>query len=335
MKKKRNSKQNKKNVVDNSLKGSLSELFNEIKTFVKNDFHFGAYLYTLVFIAVIIFINYHFDFYTKFINPTFFTGKAQIAFFLMYGFVYFAVAVPTLCLRKEFSKLKQPKFYLKSLFFITLYSISIGFYSYSNWEMLTLTPYERAFIIRLFSDLKGCFLIMLPLIIFKIFFDKKINGIYGLSKNSKHIKIYFLALCVMLPFLIATSFSADFLSAYPQFKPWYYENIFGVTEVVFTPIFEIFYAIDFINTELFFRGALVIGMTAILGPRAVLPMVAFYVSIHFGKPIGETISSMFGGYLLGILAYQTKHIWGGVMAHIGIALTMEIMGFLHYYVFKN
>jgi len=325
----------KKIVAKSNLKKSFSALYNELKTFVKNDFHFGAYLYTLIFIAVIIFINYHFGFYAKVINQTFFTGKSQIALFFMYIFVYFAVAVPTLCLRKEFSKLKQPKFYLKSLFFIALYAISIGFYSYYNWQMPSLTSDERAFVLRLFSELKGCVFIMLPLIIFKIFFDKKINGIYGLAKNTQHLKTYFLAFCVMLPFLIATSFTSDFLIAYPQFKPWLYDEIFGVHAIVFTPIFEFFYAIDFITVELFFRGALVIGMTAILGPRAVLPMVAFYVAIHFGKPIGETISSMFGGYLLGVLAYQTKHIWGGVIAHIGVALTMETMGFLHYYVFNR
>ncbi|MDR0830957.1 MAG: hypothetical protein LBN95_12750 [Prevotellaceae bacterium] len=313
---------------------AISSLFNELKSFVKNDFNIAAYLYTFVFICVIIFLNYHFGFYSKVINPTFFTGKSQIAFFLLYSFVYFAAAIPTLCLRKEFAVLKQSKFYFKALFFIALYSISIGFFSYSKWRMPYFTQDEQFFLLRLFSNLKGCFLIMLPLAVFKIFFDKKINGIYGLANNAKHLKIYLLAVGVMLPFLIATSFTPDFLSAYPQFKPWFYDEVFGMKAAVFTPIFEVFYAIDFINTELFFRGARVIGMTASLGPRAVLPMVAFYVAIHFGKPIGETISSMFGGYILGILAYQTKHIWGGVTAHIGVALTMEIMGFLHYYVIK-
>ncbi len=87
-------------------------------------------------------------------------------------------------------------------------------------------------------------------------------------------------------------------------------------------------------TELIFRGVLVIGMVSLLDRKAVLPMVAMYAAIHFGKPLGETISSVFGGYILGALAYQTRHIWGGVIVHICVALTMEIMGFVHYYLLK-
>ena len=60
------------------------------------------------------------------------------------------------------------------------------------------------------------------------------------------------------------------------------------------------------------------------------PLVT-YAAIHFGKPIGETISSIFGGYILGALAYQTRHIWGGVIVYICIAMTMEVMGFWHFY----
>ena len=76
---------------------------------------------------------------------------------------------------------------------------------------------------------------------------------------------------------------------------------------------------------------LIIGMVSIMDKKAVLPMVALYAAIHFGKPIGETISSIFGGYILGALAYQTRHIWGGVIVHICIAMTMEMMGFWHFY----
>jgi len=35
--------------------------------------------------------------------------------------------------------------------------------------------------------------------------------------------------------------------------------------------------------------------------------------------------------MLGALAYQTRHIWGGVIVHILIALSMEVMGLFHVY----
>lgn len=57
-------------------------------------------------------------------------------------------------------------------------------------------------------------------------------------------------------------------------------------------------------------------------------MVVWYCSIHFGRPLGEAISSLFGGYLLGVLALSTRSIWGGLLIHIGIAWGMEIAAFL-------
>jgi hypothetical protein len=57
-------------------------------------------------------------------------------------------------------------------------------------------------------------------------------------------------------------------------------------------------------------------------------MATMYVFIHFGKPLGETISSFFGGIILGVIAYETKSIIGGIIIHVGIAWLMELGGFL-------
>ena len=88
------------------------------------------------------------------------------------------------------------------------------------------------------------------------------------------------------------------------------------------------YISDFLSTELFFRGLLVIGLSKMLGKNVVLPMVAAYATLHFGKPMGETISSVFGGYILGIIALYSRNIWGGVFIHGGIAFLMEVFAFL-------
>ncbi|GHT32325.1 hypothetical protein FACS189434_03820 [Bacteroidia bacterium] len=82
--------------------------------------------------------------------------------------------------------------------------------------------------------------------------------------------------------------------------------------------------------ELIFRGALVIGMATVIGRQAVLPMVAAYVALHFGKPVLETMSAIGGGFFLGTLAYQTRHIWGGVIIHMGIAFAIELIRFLQH-----
>ncbi len=75
--------------------------------------------------------------------------------------------------------------------------------------------------------------------------------------------------------------------------------------------YEFFYGMDFFNLELLFRGFLVIGLSQVLGKDAIIPMVTTYCFLHFGKPVGEQISSIVGGYILGVIAFYTRGIWGG------------------------
>ena len=63
------------------------------------------------------------------------------------------------------------------------------------------------------------------------------------------------------------------------------------------------------------------------GKEAILPMAIFYCTIHFGKPMGECISSYFGGIILGVVTYHTKTILGGFIVHVGIAWLMELGGY--------
>ncbi len=67
-----------------------------------------------------------------------------------------------------------------------------------------------------------------------------------------------------------------------------------------------------------------IGMVQWMGKEAILPMVVTYAFLHFGKPFPETISSIFGGYILGIFAYKTENIMGGIFIHMAIALLMDV-----------
>jgi len=313
------------------MKKAVLGLFSEIWKFIKADFHAVSYLYTFVFIAICILLNYEFSFYRTVMRNSYFEGNSMLYFPLFYLFFYFAVAIPTLYFRKEFKKLNNAGFYAKSLFFILLYGLSIGFYAHKNIQISSFFNEENAYIIRILSQLKSILFYFVPLYIFKQLYDKKIEGIYGLTPKASHFRGYFSLYLMLLPFIILISFTADFQTAYPQFKAWYYEGVFGLPTATYTLLFEICYALDFVMTELLFRGALVIGMAALLGRNAVLPMVAMYCAIHFGKPLGETISSVFGGYMLGALAFQTRHIWGGVIVHILIALSMEIMGLFHHY----
>ena len=77
-----------------------------------------------------------------------------------------------------------------------------------------------------------------------------------------------------------------------------------------------------------FRGFFVIGMVKIMGRHAIVPMAVIYCMLHFGKPMGEAISSIFGGYILGVIALRTQSIWGGIIVHMGISWLMELIAFI-------
>ncbi len=57
-------------------------------------------------------------------------------------------------------------------------------------------------------------------------------------------------------------------------------------------------------------------------------MIVPYSMIHFDKPMPEAVAAVVGGTILGWLALRTKSIWGGVLLHIAIALSMDILAML-------
>jgi membrane protease YdiL (CAAX protease family) len=58
-------------------------------------------------------------------------------------------------------------------------------------------------------------------------------------------------------------------------------------------------------------------------------MVVPYCMIHYGKPMPETLFAIVAGLVLGTLALRTKSIWLGVLIHISVALTMDILSLSH------
>ncbi|MEI9943085.1 MAG: CPBP family glutamic-type intramembrane protease [Chitinophagaceae bacterium] len=154
------------------------------------------------------------------------------------------------------------------------------------------------------------------------------TSFYGLTPKKIIWKPYFIMLLIMVPLIAAASTQPDFLAAYPKMKEILPLPANANPGWLYKLFFELSYGSDFLSIEFFFRGFLVIGFMKWAGKDAILPMACFYCSIHFGKPLGECISSYFGGMLLGIVSYHTQSIYGGLMVHLGIAWLMEIGGYI-------
>jgi hypothetical protein len=310
----------------------VKTIVNYLKDHIRDDFNPVVYIYFFVFVSASIFLNYYFRF-----EHNYLAGKHNVlsmfSYFLFYSFAYFGIALPKLIIQKKKEILTNPKFWIKSLIFLSLLSIAAGLHFFVKTVRFELIN-NYVFVIKLLNQFKCTLIYIIPFLIMKRIFDKDTKGLYGLKFRGQDLRIYFLLLLIVSPLIIGASFTPDFLKAYPRFKVWNIGEAFGMSKLAMTSVFEVFYALDFVMVELMFRGALVIGMAAIMGKEAVLPMVATYAFIHFGKPVGEAISSVFGGYILGVIAFRTLHIWGGCIIHIGIAYLMEIMGFLQFYLLQ-
>lgn len=151
---------------------------------------------------------------------------------------------------------------------------------------------------------------------------------YGATTRTIDWKPYWVMLLIMVPLVAAASTQADFLRMYPKLKLIAASQGLGDFSFGHKLLFELAYGCDFVTIELFFRGFLVLAFIKYAGKHAILPMACFYCTIHFGKPLGECISSYFGGIILGIVVFHTRSIFGGLMVHLGIAWLMELGGYL-------
>jgi len=310
----------------------MKKIVLQLKDFIADDFEWKSYLWTLVFVASAIAINYSVNFERSILIHHSSKWVVILRFFAYYLVAWFAVAIPKLVVKKQTAMFSSPQFWIKILLFLGLISFTSGFRFNAQWFSFIDDSLTRTYVVKLTTQIKCLLVYTLPLIVMGKIFDRQQPGIYGVNRKFGNGTTYLKMLLIVAPLIILASFTPDFLSAYPRYRVWQYESLTAMSSFLSTTIFETLYVLDFAMTEWMFRGALVIGMVAIMGKDAILPMVSVYVFLHFGKPMAETISAFFGGYMLGVLAYTTRHIWGGVILHSGIALIMESMGLFQFYV---
>lgn len=313
----------------------MKSILKYLKAHIKEDFHLGIYLYTSIFLLITIFINYQLDFEDKILDSYYGSWKGYLFYFIFYAFSYYAIAVPKLIVQKNLLVLKNNTFWYKSLIFIGFIAISASFYHFNKITTFFDNNYEVYYIVKIINNSKRFIVILVPFFVLKYIFDRYERGLYGLGIWNFYMKPYFAMLLIMFPLISFVSFSNDFLQTYPTFKPWFFIEVFGLSKLQMIGLYEFVYGLDFITVELMFRGGLVIGMVAIMGKDAILPMVCTYAFLHFGKPVGETIGSIFGGYILGVIALYSRNILGGCIIHIGVAYLMEFTALIqHYYIKK-
>ena len=161
--------------------------------------------------------------------------------------------------------------------------------------------------------------VVLPMIAIALMPGERILD-YHLSLRAffKHLWIYLVLFLCVLPAVIAASYTASFRQTYPFYR-LANRSLFDLWA------WEALYAAQFIALEFFFRGFLLQGLRRALGSNAIFVMIVPYCMIHYGKPMAETFGAIGAGLILGTLAMRTRSIWGGVLIHVSVATTMDVL----------
>ncbi|MDN3204068.1 hypothetical protein [Algoriphagus sediminis] len=311
----------------------MKQIIAYLKKYWQAHFHVWFYASTALFLALAIFLNYKYNFENGFIDSLYkqwiqlplFGGFTMFPFLAICGFLYIFNINRTWVKSREFWLL------------FLLGTLAMGFqrsFFLHYYIIDTLEPADRLFVRRILWYIRPFFTTLIPLLIFYRFYEKKRDpekSWYGLKVKDTDFTPYFLLIGIVFIGIGFASFLGDLTRYYPRFDKSGGE-IFAVVHELpewFTvAVFELFYGLNFLNVEFLFRGFLVIAFTRVLGGHAVLAMVGSYVFLHFGKPMTECISSAFGGYIIGVLAFYSKRIWGGVALHVALAWSMEFFAWL-------
>jgi hypothetical protein len=305
----------------------MKKIWKFLKAHVREDFNPRMYGVIAGFLAVALTLNYTFDFEDDYLEamegyPKFF------AYLLFYSLPYFF----SVYIYAVFSNRKdifiRTDFWIKSLFAVTILSLdsSVPFLTIVLSKLVA--PEVQFWAYKVSVNAISFFTVFIPILIFYFVHDREQHHLYGLRAQKFDTAPYFTMLLIMLPLIVTASFNDVFLRQYPMYKTSSAHAYLDLPEWVTMMCYEIAYGLDFITVEYLFRGFMVIGMMTILGRGAVLTMAVVYCVLHFGKPAGEAISSAFGGYILGVVAYETRSIWGGIIVHMGIAWMMELVAFV-------
>jgi uncharacterized protein len=133
-----------------------------------------------------------------------------------------------------------------------------------------------------------------------------------------HGLTYLLLFAAVLPLVAAAALRPEFVRTYPFY------SLAGRSAFDFLA-WEALYALQFLSLEFFFRGFLLHTLKRDLGAHAIFVAVVPYCMIHFSKPLPEALGAIVAGIVLGTLSLRTGSILGGVMLHVAVAFTMDVL----------
>ena len=303
----------------------MSPIFKYIQDFYQKEFKPGYFLIVLLLLGIYIYLNYWQGLENRFAAG----GRTRLSNFFGYYLLYLIPFATAFLLQLLFYK--DCNYYQNYWFWIILL-LAPAFFSFRvnfNYQETVVEKIwsgdAQIFWMRCINWVVRVFAVLIPVFIIWFIKDRHNQPFYG-TATLKDVKPYLIMLLIMIPLIALASTQNDFLQMYPKAK--FITQLDLPSKKLHYVIYELCYGFDFVSIEFFFRGFLILSLLKICGPHCIVPVACFYCTIHFGKPIGEAISSFWGGLLLGIVSYNTQSIWGGLIVHLGIAWLMEVGSWL-------
>lgn len=313
----------------------MRTLYAYIRSHFAEGFKPWYYLTVLGFIGICIFNNYAaapegYRSWESWIILNFYgknTALCIAAYLLFYGLPYFSIAMITALFYKDAQFFKAKDFWIRAIFILILISLQASFAPHRLLVGNYSTVSDQYFLVKILAPLNPYLMIGVPVLIFWWWRDRQrgVPFMYGLTRKGFDPLPYFILLGIMLPVIAFAATQPQFLSYYPTLRPAQLKYLTIMEHPwMAVVLYEIVYGLYFIWAEIIFRGFLTVGMSDSMDRHAVAPMSGLYAFRHFAKPPGEAVSSVFGGYILGIIALRSRNIIGGAIIHGGIAVMMDV-----------
>lgn len=310
----------------------MKKLAQQLLDFLRVDFDPVVYAGTAVWLAVLLTANYGFDAF-DFVDRDSRNPARILVYAAFYGIPWLVVHL----LQRARGRVDLGQHPSGAAGFHRMAAFALFVVAFTDWfpfhrDLADLAPRAvRGWAQDVLWNLKSTVCWFSPMFLWWWLVDRREDRtLYGCTLKGFDVRPYATCLSVVIPLVVWASFQPAFLDTYPTYRPGSAEPWLGVHPLVTVLPYELVYGFDFTFVELYFRGFLVIGMARWLGPNAVLPMVATYAVLHFGKPLPETIGSILGGWVLGVFALNSRSIAGGVMLHLGLAWSMEAAAFVQH-----
>jgi membrane protease YdiL (CAAX protease family) len=165
---------------------------------------------------------------------------------------------------------------------------------------------------------RGLGFVLVPLLACRLWLVPRRDLGLTLPRHASQLRPYALLFVAVLPLLVLASWRPEFRVYYPFYRR-------AGDSWLDLCVWEAMYAFQFFCVEFFFRGFLLGATRRSLGSHAVLAAMVPYCMVHFTKPLLEVLGAIPAGVVLGLLALSTRSIWGGVLLHVAVALSMDLL----------